>query len=118
MARDRGQGDCGDGCGAAPDVGGAVLQARRATDADHVGRPRDDGVCAACGDWGEDCLSRQGSVGDRWGWWVPDDGGGAFDRGAGGAGSEYRGGEQRLSGDGTAVAGILLREELPVDTAA
>jgi len=42
----------------------------------------------------------------------PDDGGGVVDRRAGRAGPEYCRGEQRVSGDGAAVAGIFLRERI------
>ena len=47
----------------APDVGGAVLPPRRAALADHLGRPRHDGLRAAGGDRRQDGLPGRGSLG-------------------------------------------------------
>jgi hypothetical protein len=60
-------GRCGDHHrrGPAPDVGGAVLQARGAALFDHFRRPGDDGFCATRGHRRQDRLPGQGSVGHR-----------------------------------------------------
>ena len=72
-----------DRCGPAPDVGGAVFPSREAAIAGDFRRVGDDGICAACRDWREDGVPRQGSVGDRGRWRIPDDGGGAVHHRAG-----------------------------------
>ena len=47
----------------ASDVGGAVLQARNAALAHHLGRPRHDGVRAAGGDWRQGGPARRRGLG-------------------------------------------------------
>ena len=57
----------------APDVGSAVLQARLAALAHHLGRSRHDGLRAAGGDRREDGVARRGSLGGRRRRRLPDD---------------------------------------------
>ena len=57
----------------APDVGGAVLQARRAAHAHHLGRPRHDGLRAAGGDRREVRAPRRRGLGRRRRRRLPDD---------------------------------------------
>ena len=57
----------------APDVGGAVLQARPAALAHHLGRPRHDGLRAAGGDRREDRAPRRRGLGRRRRRRLPDD---------------------------------------------
>ena len=49
----------------APDVGGAVLQAREVAFADHLRRSRDDGLRAAGGDWRQGRAAGRRSLGGR-----------------------------------------------------
>ena len=73
LAPDRRQGDRLHRRRPAPDVGGAVLPPRGAADADHLRRPRDDGLRAAGGDRRQDGAARRRSLGDRRRRRLPDD---------------------------------------------
>ena len=96
----------------APDVGGAVLQGRRARDVHHLGRPRHDGLRHARGDRRQDGAPRPRSVGHRRRRRLPDDAGRAADDGAGERQGQRRDHQQRLPRDGAAVAAVLPRSPL------
>ena len=99
----------------APDVGSAVLQARHAALAHHLGRPRHDGLRAAGGDRRQDRVPGRRSLGGRRRRRLPDDAVRAGDGRAGGPRRQHRDHQQRLPRDGAAVAGVLLREALRRD---
>ena len=107
-------GECGRGDRRrpAPDVGGAVLQARDAALAHHLGRPRHDGFRVARGHRRQDGVPGGGSLGRRRRRRLPDDDVRAGDGRAGGPRPQHLHREQRLSRDGPAVAGVLLRQAL------
>ena len=73
LARHRGQRGDRQRRGPAPDVGGAVLQARRAAHADHLGRPGHHGLRAAGGDRRQVRAARRRGLGDRRRRRLPDD---------------------------------------------
>ena len=112
LAHHRRQRDHRDRRRPAPDVGGAVLQARGAAHAHHLGRPRHDGLRPAGGDRRQDGAARRRGVGDRRRRRLPDDPGRADDRGAGRRQGQRRHHQQRLPRHGAAVAGVLLRSPL------
>ena len=96
----------------APDVGSAVLQARGAALAHHLGRPRHDGLRAAGGDRRQGGAARRGGVGGRRRRRLPDDDVRAGDDCPGRHRHQHRHHQQRLPRHGPAVAGVLLRAPL------
>src|SRR5438270_453976 len=98
--------------GAAPDVGGAVLQARAAALPDHLRRTGDDGLRPARRDRRALRPARRGDLGRRRRRRLPDDRLRAVHLRAGRNQAERRNHQQRLSRDGAAVAGVLLQPPL------
>ena len=101
--------------GPAPDVGSAVLQARRPAEAHHLGRPRHDGLRAAGGDRRALRAARRRDLGHRRRRRLPDDRVRAVDLRAGGHQGQRRHHQQRLPRHGAAVAAVLLRRPLRGD---
>ena len=85
--------------------------------AHHVGRPGHDGLRAAGGDRRQGGAARRRSLGGGRRRRVPDDDVRAGDDRSGRARRQRRDHQQRLSRDGPAVAGVLLREALRGDAA-
>jgi len=104
-------------CGPASNVGGAVLPSRAPAHTHHFRRPRDHGIRFTRRHWCKVRLPRQRSLGRRRRRRLPDDRRRAVHHRPGRHQDQHRHHQQRLSRDGSPVAGVFLRAQLRIHAA-